>query len=208
MVKRNIKTVVIDYGHGGIDPSNGRYTTAPSKQAVVNGEMVHEGVINRDIGRRLFDALASDGYNVVETVKAFDHTDLSLSSRVRIANKVDNAIFISIHCNAFNGKARGFEVWTTIGQNNSDILAECIAESLEPMEHKGLVMRFDTWSDDDKDKEKDFYVIKFSKHPSVLVECFFFDNAKDLELYNDKVWLNDFISSLKNGIIDYINGKV
>ncbi len=201
---RNVKTIIIDYGHGAIN-EDGIYTTAPSKQAMVNGVMIHEGVINRDIGHKLYHALKDEGYNVAETVRYDDPTDVSLGERVRIANTYDNAILISIHCNAFNGKAHGFEIFTTRKQNKSDILAECIADRLEPFEEKGLVMRFDE-TDGDKDKEADHYVTKYSKHWATLVECFFFDNAGDLELYANKEWLKDFIEALRDGIIDYING--
>lgn len=202
---REVKTILIDCGHGGID-QDGNYTTAPSKQAMVNGEMIHEGVINREIGRALHKLLTLDGYNVAAIVDYDDPTDVSLGERVRISNTYDKAILISIHCNAFNGKAHGFEIFTTRKKNKSDILAECIADSIEPFEQKGLVMRFDE-SDGDKDKEADHYVTRKTKHWATLVECFFFDNAGDIELYRNPAWFNDFVEALRDGIVNYINGS-
>lgn len=195
--------IIIDCGHGGID-TNGIYTTAPAKQALVNGEMIHEGVINREIGRTLHKLLIFDGYDATYTVDFDDPTDVSLKRRVEIANSFNDAILVSIHCNAFNGKARGFEIFTTRKTNRSDILAECIANSIEPLEEKGLVMRFDE-SDGDKDKEADHYVTRKTKHWSTLVECFFFDNEKDIELYRDPAWITDFVERLKEGIKNFIN---
>lgn len=195
--------IILDYGHGGID-KDGNYTTAPSKMAKVNSEWVYEGVLNRMIGGMLYHLLKWDGYNVIQTVRADDPRDISLRHRVRVANSVDNAIFISIHCNAFNGKAHGFEIFTTRRQNNSDILAEYIAtEVAELRPQYPLRMRFDL-SDGDKDKEQDFYVIRKSKHPSVLVECLFFDNEKDMEMFNDLKFRQDFVAALYKGIVNYV----
>lgn len=197
------KTIILDYGHGGID-SEGNYTTAPSKQALVNGEMIHEGVINRNIGYMVHKLLVLDGYNVEETVAYDDPADVSLEERVDISNSIDDAILISIHCNAFNGNARGFEIFTTRKVNESDNLAQCIADSIEPLEDTGLVMRFDE-SDGDKDKEADHYVTRKTKHWATLVECFFFDNAEDIALYRDSEWLEDFCVRLKDGIVKYLS---
>lgn len=202
-----IDTVILDYGHGGVD-KDGNYTTAPSKMAEVNGEDVYEGVLNRTLGGMLYHLLKWDykrKLKVVQTVKADDPRDISLGHRVRVANREKNAVFISIHCNAFDGTAHGFEIFTTRKQNNSDLLAESIATEVADLNPQHpLRMRFDL-SDGDKDKEKDFYVIKRCVHPSVLVECLFFDNVKDLEMFNDLKFRQDFVAALYRGIVNFID---
>lgn len=204
---KSINTVVLDYGHAGLD-KDGNYATAPSKMAKVNGKWIYEGHINRIIGGMLHHLLSwntDHDLKIVETVKANDPRDLSLGYRSRIGNQESNAIFISIHCNAFNGKARGFEIFTTRENNNSDILAEFIANRVDdlPAEFPSYKMRFDE-TDGDKDKEADHAVTKNSKHPSVLVECFFFDNAEDLALFNDEDFRTKFVVALYRGIIDFV----
>ena len=183
-----IKNIVLDFGHGGIDKA-GRYTTRGKWHDFGNGEMAYEGVLNRQIGGILQSYLRSLGhqYHIVTTVNADDPRDLSLSYRVRVANSYPAAetIFISIHCNAFNSKAKGFEIFTSKGKTKSDDIAESIANEIEPFYNKlQLKLRYD-FSDGDKDKERDFYVLRRTNCPAVLLECLFFDNYEEFKLLRD-----------------------
>ena len=181
-----IKNIILDYGHGGID-SNGKYTTAPSKMFKFdNGDIAYEGVLNRQIGglvERLLKCLKPD-LNVLTTVQESDPKDVSLYERVQFANKFNKkeTILVSIHSNASTShKARGFEIFTTKGFTKSDILAEKIANRVQELYNKiDLKLRFDT-SDGDKDKEVDFYVLRKTTMPAVLLECLFFDNKEDFK---------------------------
>lgn len=206
-----IKNIILDFGHGGLD-KNGRYTTAPNKMFVhANGEAAYEGVLNRQIGGHVYTCLRSHKeFNVVCTVKKDDPRDISLSQRVRIANKFDpkETIFVSIHCNASsNHNASGFELFTTKGKTKSDSLAEEIANAVEHLyEAEGIRLRYDT-SDSDKDKEADFYVLRKTKSPAVLLECGFFDNSKDFKLLKDPMFQGNLGSFIYTGILNYINKK-
>jgi N-acetylmuramoyl-L-alanine amidase len=76
--------------------------------------------------------------------------------------------------------ATGWSAWTTKGQNNSDKLANCLYEAadeiLKPINKK---VRTDL-SDNDKDYEANFYIIKNVNCVAVLTENFFMDNKKDI----------------------------
>jgi N-acetylmuramoyl-L-alanine amidase len=195
--------IIIDCGHGGID-KDGNYTTAPAKQAKVNGKWVFEGVLNRTIGGMLAHLLEWDGHKVVFTVHPNDSKDVALKERVKIANANSDGVLLSIHCNAFNGSARGFEIFTSKGQTSSDKAAQNIANEVEKVVTPyGMPLRFD-YTDGDKDKEVDYYVLRKTKGTAVLVECLFFDNAEDMDLYNDKDFLTKFVSALYKGIITKI----
>lgn len=206
-----IKNIVLDYGHGGID-KNGKYTTAPAKMAKLpSGEIAYEGVLNRQIGGILYQLLRwhSPKINIVCTVKADDARDLSLGHRVGVANKYpeNETLFVSIHSNAFNGKARGFEIFTTKGTTKSDKLAEFIADEVKELYDKvGLKLRFD-FLDGDKDKEADFYVIKKTRCPAVLIECLFFDNQEDFNYLKNPKFQKDLAFAIYQGIIKYINNE-
>ena len=202
-----IKNIVLDFGHGGID-ANGKYTTIGKKHQFSNGEIAYEGVINRRIGGMLqaYLRMFDDKLNIVTTVAPDDSRDLSLPYRVKIANELPAAetIFISIHCNAHNTLARGFEIFTTKGQTKSDPLAESIANAIEPLyKQMKLHLRYDT-KDGDKDKELDFYVIKRTNCPAVLLECLFFDNAEDYALLKNPSFVRDLSWAIFNGIQSYI----
>ena len=178
--------VILDAGHGGIDPKTGRYTTAPSKmwthKATATEEefTFYEGVFNREVCELLEEMLLRRGIPVHRTYHS--HQDVSLGKRANITNNIadehSKAVLISIHGNAAaNEKAQGLEVFTSKGQTKSDVLAEhlinCLAQELPEMK-----MRKDT-TDGDQDKEANFYMLRKTKCPAVLSENGFFTNRAE-----------------------------
>jgi N-acetylmuramoyl-L-alanine amidase len=204
-----MKNIILDFGHGGID-SNGNYTTAPSKMfEFPNGEIAYEGVINRQIGGHLALYLKTHNeFNVVPTVKVCDPRDISLSYRVGVANQYNatDTIFVSIHSNASqNHNASGFSIFTTRGVTKSDELATCIGKEVERYyNHLNLKLRFD-FSDRDLDKETDFYVLRRTRCPAVLLECLFFDYWNDYVKLKDPEFQKELAWRIYKGIIKYLN---
>ena len=200
-----IKNVILDFGHGGLDPNN-YYTTSPSKMYKhPNGEVAYEGVLNRQIGGHLYTYLRNNtSLNVKCTVKEDNYRDITLQQRVRIANKYSarETLFVSIHCNA--GGGTGFEIYTTVGNTRSDTLAEYISDSVENLyKENQLNLRYD-FSDGDKDKEINFYVLKYTYCPAVLLECGFFDNYKDFKLLKDEKFQAKLAYKIYLGINKFI----
>jgi N-acetylmuramoyl-L-alanine amidase len=143
------KSVVLDFGHGGLD-KDGNYTTAPNKMyRHSEKEIAYEGVINRQIGGMIHAYLRTKepDLQVVTTVGADDPRDLSLPYRVGVANKLkaDETIFISVHSNASkNHNARGFEIYTTRAETTSDSLATSIGHHVKELYTAlNLKLRFD-----------------------------------------------------------------
>lgn len=205
-----MKNIILDYGHGGID-NNGNYTTAPSKMfTFANGEIAYEGYLNRLIGGLVEIYLKSHypKYNVVTTVKTTDPRDLSLPYRVRVANEFDpkKTIFISVHCNASpNHNASGFEIYTSSGPTLSDSLATAIGNSITPFyQNLNLRLRYDFASDGDLDKEVDFYVLRRTRCPAVLLECLFFDFYKDYKLLKDAGFQKELAWRIYQGVLNFL----
>lgn len=204
-----IKNIILDFGHGGIG-TDGKYTTAPNKMHTFpDGTVAYEGVLNRQIGGHIYTCLRShQELNVACTVKEDDPRDISLHYRVRVANSYnpEETIFISIHCNASpQHNASGFELFTTKGIAESDKLAELIATSAEfALDKVSLKTRYD-FSDGDKDKEADFYVLRKTKCPAVLLECGFFDFRPDFETLSNPLFQGDLGSMIYTGILNYIS---
>lgn len=198
-------TIIIDCGHGGID-SNGVYTTSPNKMHTFSdGIEALEGVLNREIGLKVFNYLKEIGCNVHYTVNPSDPTDVSLTKRVKIANSFnkDTTVFISLHSNAsYSHNASGFEIWTSIGETKSDVLATYIAEEVKD-EFPNIRYRAD-YSDGDIDKESNFYVLKNTKCVAVLLENLFFDYREDFELLRSQSFQKRLTWRISNGIIRYL----
>lgn len=203
-----IKNVVLDFGHGGIDDS-GTYTTAPNKMHTFDdGTIAYEGVLNRQIGYQIYRCLIDhDDINTICTVMHDDPTDLPLANRVAIANQYDpkQTIFASIHCNASpKHNASGFEIFTTVGDTRSDALASHIGVMLSPfIDMHNLKLRVDR-SDGDLDKESNFYVLRNTRCPAVLIECGFFDNKHDYSLLSDPTFQGEMGSWIYTGILNYL----
>lgn len=122
-----------------------------------------------------------------------------------------HTLFISLHSNAGPGSSnvwksyRGWSVYTTNGQNNSDKLATCIYNSVrdEVSEKWGVKMRQDL-SDGDSDFEADFTVIYKANMPAVLCENLFHDNKEDVILLQTQDFLTDLAKAIVDGTISYI----
>ena len=138
--KKNMKDlyVVLDPGHGGLDPETGKYVTAGKRSPKFDdGSVLYEGVNNREIVSMLLDAFEKDNINAIDIVN--DWRDVSLGERVRRANELDrelDTIYISIHSDAFgNGRdwasPSGMSVYTSVGQTKSDIIAEHVINELK-----------------------------------------------------------------------------
>jgi N-acetylmuramoyl-L-alanine amidase len=110
--------LVLDPGHGGIDPG----TRAPS------GELEKNLVL--EFTAALRDKLERTGkYRVVMT--RADDTFVELSERVRFARLRQAQLLISIHCDALargNGEAEGATVYT-LSDNASDAEAQRLADA-------------------------------------------------------------------------------
>lgn len=189
-------TVLIDAGHGGID-SNGEYTTIPVKMA--NGELetksfihsdgtVHyEGVTNRAISNKVIELLKK---NNIDFKKCYDEIlDTPMRNRVEVADRAyaqnKKTYFLSIHSDKLpegsHGRASGISVWTSKGQTTSDKLAEIFFMTGEKR------LNYMKWrkdkSDGDADMEADFYVLRKTDCPAILLEIGFYDN------FTDSQWL-------------------
>lgn len=177
---------IIDAGHGGID-KNGNYTTDPKigKQwTFEDGLNIKEGVTNRAIATKLVSRL--DFLGVDFALVYDDVADVSLGERCRrvnnlVAKTAKKSVFISIHSNA--GKGKGFEVFTSVGQDKSDLCANVFCEVIQST-FPAKPLRADK-VDGDLDKEANFFVISPTNNKAtarVLLENLFFDNRAEAEI--------------------------
>ena len=171
----------------------------------------------REIKYRLSNELENNKIALCFDVNPED-TEPGLTTRANRVNAVydknnKKVIFVSIHVNAAgNGSqwmnARGWSIYTTKGQNESDILAEDIWQvANEYFPKDGMKMRSDM-SDGDHDWEENFTVIYKTKCPSVLVENFFQDNKEDVKYLMSEQGKQRVVQVLKEGIEKYLRRKL
>lgn len=168
--------VLLDAGHG-IDTAGKR---SPDGS-------LREYLWNRQVAGQVASLLSAEGYDVEMVVTETE--DIPLKTRAKRVNDVckkigaSNALLLSIHANAAgNGawmNAQGWCCYTTKGTTKSDKAAECMYSAFEA-EFKDRKIRKDL-SDGDRDWEQDFYIIKNTSCPAVLLENFFYDNKEECE---------------------------
>jgi N-acetylmuramoyl-L-alanine amidase len=119
----------------------------------------------------------------------------------------ENVIVVSVHCNAAgNGKewlkATGWEIWTSEGMTDSDRLAEWMLRMAElSFPDKIRVWRQEQYQ---RDKEKNFTILKSTLCPAVLTENFFMDNQDDVAFLLSEEGKKAIVNCHVLGIINYI----
>lgn len=203
------KVVVIDCGHGAINPITGKYVT-PGKRSPIwpDGSIYYEGVGNRAIGKKLAKLLVENGITAYYTVNPDDYRDISLDRRCAIANNIyaknKNTILISIHSNASdNEKANGTEVFTAPGKSISDKIADIYLKKFKEV-FPNIRLRTDN-SDGDGDKEANFAMVKGTKCPAILVESMFHTNRFECAILQSEEGKNKIASILLSTALEYFN---
>lgn len=185
-------TPVFSVGHAGL--INGEYETPGKRSPDWDKGVLYEGAFNRWLCNRIMekcDRAKIPYYNVSP-----EHYDVPLKVKVDRANEIwkknKNTYGIALHANAGGGE--GAEGFTSLGITKSDAIAEVF---LKDVEDSGIYqkMRFD-YSDGDRDKESNFYILRNTKMPFFLFEAAFMDNQGDYYL----LWSEEFIDHLANTI--------
>ena len=115
-----------------------------------------------------------------------------------------DVILISLHINAAGDgtkwmNATGWSCYTCKGQTESDRLADCLYKAAEQI-LKNQVIRTDYARDGDPDWEENFYILRHTLCPAVLIENFFMDNKKDLAYLLSQEGRREIIETIVDGI--------
>jgi N-acetylmuramoyl-L-alanine amidase len=178
MIKK-LTDIVIDPGHGGADCG------------AVWG-YTQEDDLNLAIAGDLAQSLSYMGSQVVMTRR--DDVTVTLHDRVRVANILDARAFISIHCDAFhNTTASGMSVHICPGSKKGRALADhvcqCLLSAFPGHYHRGII-------------ESDFYVLKHTRMPAVLVECEFLSNPTTRNFLRDPGHQSELAIAIARGVFN------
>lgn len=177
--------ICIDPGHGGEDPG------------AVGANGLKESMAALQISKYLRRGLL-DQENEVMCTRDGD-TFVSLAGRCDIANDWDADLFVSVHCNAFSDpSAHGFEIWTSVGVTDADLVAERLIDSIG-ISFPNLAPRVDV-TDGDNDKEAGFAVLVGTTMPAVLIETAFISNVLEERWLNDVGWKMRMAGAIVSGL--------
>lgn len=172
------KKVFIDPGHGGSD----------SGAVGVSGLL--EKDINLAVAKKVRDLLKIQGLEV-KLSRENDMT-MSLRERTTAANSWKADCYLSIHCNAYSGSAKGIETFSYT--TNTNDLARAIHSQVLVTKaytvNRGL-------------KTASFYVLRNSNMRASLIELAFVDNIDDAKILTTKQ--DDLALGVAKGICKYFN---
>jgi N-acetylmuramoyl-L-alanine amidase len=223
-VRDDIKTIVIDPGHGGKDPG-----------AIGRGK-VQEKHITLKVGMKLRDLITARLGRKVLMTRERD-VFVELEDRTKFANHHDADLFVSIHVNSHPQRsARGLEIYHFGKASDRRALEVAARENGTPIESTGIgwqylvadlltdkkiedslelawtarqamVARLNGYYDvvDLGVKTAPFYVLRFTTMPSILAEIGFVSNPTEERLMQGEAFLTRMAEAIFDGLKAFIN---
>lgn len=187
--------IVIDPGHGGRDPGKVGVNKALEKD------------INLNIAFKLKALLELNDIKVImtreEDIGLYSETDSNkkmadLRKRIEIIHSSKADIAISIHQNSFTQEyVKGAQVFyhsqSDAGRRLSIIIQEQIKEALKDDNHRKAK------------SNSNYYMLKKTECPLVIVECGYMSNQKEAALLIDEAYQEKLAWGIHMGIMKYIN---
>jgi N-acetylmuramoyl-L-alanine amidase len=190
--------IIIDPGHGGIDPgASGRSGVTEDKinlQIALKLRRLIEqsggiGLMTREDDSGLY----SDGKTRIRDKKNED-----LRTRHEMINNSGADIFISIHLNSFPqsqyyGAQTFYQKGSEEGKKLSEIIQNELKEVIENQNHR-MAKSIDT-----------VYILKNKNMPGALVECGFLSNPQEERLLQDDKYQDKIAWAIFMGIMRYLS---
>lgn len=144
-----------------------------------------EDDLTRAVGHRMLTKLTTLGHTAIDcTPRRASRVLDSLQQRVNTANANRVDVYVSIHFNAFNGRANGSEVYAISAPGRryaQPVLNQIVALGFY---NRGVK------------NGSHLYVLKHTLMPAILVECCFVDSWRDRNLYDTEAMANAIVRGL------------
>ena len=191
--QRALYTVVLDAGHGGVDPG-------------VLGAVSHvkESDVNLKIVQNLKEMFSDAGFRVVLTRKnagglyglptpGYKRRDMEKRRDVIVGEHPD--LVISVHQNSFPSSPtrRGGQVFFCAGREDDERLAGSIQSRLNGLSGKEYAAL-----------AGDFFVLNCAQAPAVLVECGFLSNAEEERLLQTEEYRVQVARAVFEGVLSWL----
>ena len=189
-------TVVIDPGHGGSDPGSIGYKTK-----------IHEADLNLKLSLMLKDKLEAAGINVIMT-RSDENAMIEgsgrkwkkddMQKRKELIKACRPNMVISLHQNSYtNHSLRGAQVFYDKTSDISKQIAEFIQEQFKTHLDKSIKAT----------SPGDYFMLKCTTAPSVIVECGFLSNEEDERLLSSPEYQDKIIDCIHKGIVKFLQTK-
>lgn len=189
-VQAQKQVVVIDAGHGGYDPGKIGVNKALEKD------------INLQISEKIKRYLEESGIEVVMTREKdiMEETKLTdMQKRVSLINKTKPVIAVSIHQNSYSDSSvTGAQVFYYKGSEVGKEAAILMQEELKKLNSENVR---------EIKENNNFYMLKKTKVPTIIVECGFLSNAQEAEKLVSEEYQEVLAETISGGIIKWLEQK-
>ena len=188
------RVVVIDAGHGGVDPG------------AVGKNNVLEKDVTLAVSKRLQALLQNSGAKTI--MIRVDDSDLGsaqgllkrkredLAKRIQIAADAQAEVYLSIHANSFpNEKLTGAQTFYNADSSEGKLLAQSIQQELNYMTKGNRVIK----------SNQDIYVLKKAHQAAVTVEVGFLSNPNEEQLLIRPEYQQKLALAIFQGINNYFS---
>ena len=181
--------IVVDPGHGGEDPGK------------VGINDVLEKDLNLQIAKKVAKLLEEVDIKVVMTRKndkVPDAKKKDLEQRIELINDTNPTLALCIHQNSYpDEKIYGAQVFYHTTTEEAEDAASIVQEELREIDpnNKRQIKENDT-----------YYMLKFSKVPTIIVECGFLTNPEEAAKLTQEEYQDELAYAICNGIVKWLDG--
>ena len=190
-------TVVIDAGHGGIDPGKIGINGTPEKD------------LNLSIARKVKAYLTAEDITVVMTrdtedglydANATNKKVQDMKRRIALIEETAPALTVSIHQNSYPEEyVHGAQVFYYSDSREGQLLAEKIQTR--------LISGVDPENKRQIKENSSYYLLKKTKTPIVIVECGFVSNRAEAQKLCSEEYQDEIAWEICTGILQYLHDR-
>lgn len=166
-----------------------------------SGNGLKEAEVALEIVNYAVDYL-NDNYtgHEIKLTRSTNNQIIDLNARDDVADNWGADVFVSVHLNAANTKAKGFETFIY----NENPSAKTV--SLQNIMHKEILLAMHKFGaiEDRGQKRANLAVLRTTNCPAILTENLFIDNASDARLLKDKAFLKAVGQAHALGVAKYL----
>ncbi|MHB8124482.1 MAG: N-acetylmuramoyl-L-alanine amidase [Desulfitobacteriaceae bacterium] len=188
------KVVVIDAGHGGVDPGAVSKNRVLEKDITLAVSKLLKNFIQLSGGKAIMVREDDRDLGTAEGLLKRKREDLAQRLQLALDSQAD--VYLSIHANSFpNENLNGPQVFFHSDSPDSKVLAQSIQQTLNQMVNGKRVAK----------GNKEFFILKKARQASVTIEVGFLSNQAEEGLLKDPQYQQKLAWSIYQGLCEYFD---
>lgn len=188
------RIVVIDAGHGGVDPGAVSKNKVLEKDITLAVSKMLKNYVQQGGGKAIM--VREDDRDLGTSEGLLKRKREDLAQRLQLALDSQADLYLSIHVNSYpNEKLTGSQVFYYSDSQESKILAQSIQKSLNEMVNGKRVAK----------GNKELFILKKARQASVTIELGFLSNQTEEKLLQDPQYQQKLAWAIYQGLCEYFD---